>query len=79
MSKLIDDISGVRFLFVICSCICRGAKSMSDLMPDECRRRALECERKAAHAGDPEAAREFRALAREWRDLADALEGHAPE
>jgi hypothetical protein len=48
------------------------------LQAQECRERALGCERKAQEATDPSARSMFAQLAQEWARLAEMLEDHAP-
>jgi hypothetical protein len=43
---------------------------------DEYRAKALECERMARNARDPEAKRQLQDLAFEWRQMADQADKH---
>jgi len=42
--------------------------------PGQCRKNAETCDDLANRAGDVSVAREFRKLAREWRELAEQME-----
>ena len=49
------------------------------LLPDMCRETAIECEDIAARTSKREAKAQLLKLAKEWRDLADAIEGYHRE
>jgi hypothetical protein len=52
----------------------RRPEPIPDLTSEQCRKRAAECQRKAAVSADPLSMEQYEQLAREWSELADEIE-----